>query len=66
LEPIDPQMVLDYVKEFKELLEESNMFERRVLLLPPDNLYIPIKLCYRLFRPGAFFINTGDGPPASI
>jgi len=32
LEPIEPQTVLDYVKDLKEFLEESNIFERRVFL----------------------------------
>ncbi len=32
LEPIDPQTVLDYVKDLKEFLEDSNMFERRAFL----------------------------------
>ncbi|MCL0091356.1 recombinase family protein [Dehalococcoidales bacterium] len=32
LEPIDPQTVLDYVKDLKEFLEESNIFERRAFL----------------------------------
>lgn len=32
LEPIDPRMVLDYVRDLKEFLEESNIFERRAFL----------------------------------
>ncbi len=32
LEPIDPKTVLDYVKDLKEFLEDSNMFERRAFL----------------------------------
>jgi site-specific DNA recombinase len=32
LEPIDPQTVLDYVKDLKEFLEDSNIFERRAFL----------------------------------
>jgi predicted nucleic acid-binding Zn-ribbon protein len=32
LEPIDPKTVLDYVKDLKQFLEESNIFERRAFL----------------------------------
>jgi site-specific DNA recombinase len=32
LEPIDPNMILDYVKDLKEFLEDSNIFERRAFL----------------------------------
>jgi len=34
LEPIDPRTVLGYVKDLKEFLEESNIFERRAFLRP--------------------------------
>ena len=32
LEPIEPRIVLDYVKDLKEFLDESNIFERRAFL----------------------------------
>jgi site-specific DNA recombinase len=32
LEPIDPKTVLDYIKDLKEFLEESKVFERRAFL----------------------------------
>lgn len=32
LEPLDPRTVLDYVKDLKEFLEESKIFERRAFL----------------------------------
>jgi len=32
LEPLDPKVVLDYVKDLKQFLEESNIFERRAVL----------------------------------
>ena len=32
LKPLDPSIVLDYVKDLKSLLEESNIFQRRAFL----------------------------------
>ena len=32
LEPIEPRIVLDYVKDLKQFLNESNIFERKAFL----------------------------------
>ena len=32
LEPLDPKLVLEYVRDLKEFLESSNIFERRAFL----------------------------------
>lgn len=32
LEPLDPKSVMEYVKDLKEFLESSNIFERRAFL----------------------------------